>query len=155
MPLQSTLRSALRHPMIMALVSFLLCLNIKEHFPFSHFPMYSLQKDETDYYYLKRTDSSLLPTVRTTGLTSTKIKKMMGHEMADIAKREKADRGQLPLTARQEAAREVMRQIRKNGIFDPAASPRQTMKEPVTLVWVKLRYVDGTVKKTITNLITE
>lgn len=80
---------------------------------------------------------------------------MMGHEMADIAKREKADRGQLPLTARQEAAREVMRQIRKNGIFDPAASPRQTMKEPVTLVWVKLRYVDGTVKKTITNLITE
>lgn len=146
------MKRALSHPIVWMVLLIVLCLNIKENFPFSNFPMYSQQKDQTDYYYLKDADGVPLATLDVTRLSTTKIKKMMGRELGRIASENKIPRGDLPLKFREEAAAEVLQRIRKMGLFAPNSGKKQPLANPVTLVWVNVLLAENGIVKATKDL---
>lgn len=144
------LRRIIRHPAAGFVLTSVLCLTIKENFPFSNFPMYSWQKAETDYYYLTDSAGRPLPTRRVTDLTTTRIKKMMGQELQRIAKERRMSRGDLPVEDRRLAAERVLRHIRELGLYtrESTRSSRTPMDGDVGLVWVRISLRNGDIQKT-------
>jgi hypothetical protein len=59
------------------LVMVLLCLGLRENYPFSHFPMYSSFSDHTYFLYLADKNDRAIAT-RRLGLSSSTLKKIFG-----------------------------------------------------------------------------
>ena len=84
-----------------------LCLVLRENYPFSHFPMYSSFSDETYFLYLTDVAGQPIATTRL-GLSSSTLKKIFDRQRrSNLKKYRKADSARFQL-ADQAAARSLL-----------------------------------------------
>lgn len=65
------------------------CYFTEEFYPLSSFPMYSKFDDRTYICYLRDADGNELPTVKSTGIYASALKKRYGAELGDLKKDKK------------------------------------------------------------------
>jgi hypothetical protein len=143
------LASRLRHPLWIILIPIGLGLWLKENYPLSNFPMYSLQRGESDYYYLQDAEGRPLATQQVSSLSSTKIKKMMAKELKALAKKKRCKVEELSLPDHQTLGAAMLQRLRAGGLWQPGSPTREPYAAPITLVWVNLMLGEnGHIQKT-------
>ena len=74
----------------------LLCLVLKENFPFTHYPMYSNFEDQTYYVWLGDAEGNPIPVQTTTGLRLGRIKKVYNTGLLEAREIAGAEFGKKP-----------------------------------------------------------
>ena len=121
--LRETAARMARFPWWCAVVVAVLCLVLGEWFPFSNFPMYSRNPDETSVLFVTGEDGAVVPTGHVFGVTSSPLKKVYTRVVADMkAAGELRHSSELTAAQRQAIAEEVLVFLRRgkaNGVVRP------------------------------------
>lgn len=75
-----------RFPLKVVLVLTVVCLAVKEEFPFSHFPMYESFSDYSFVVYVADRDGEPIPVQRLTSQKTSKLKKIFNTEQKQVRK---------------------------------------------------------------------
>jgi hypothetical protein len=76
-----------RFPLKLALLVTVVCLAVKEEFPFSHFPMYESFSDYSFNVYVADRDGNPLPVQALTSHKTSKLKKIFSSEQDEVRKK--------------------------------------------------------------------
>ena len=118
--LRETAARLARFPWWCGVMVTVLCLVLGEWFPFSDFPMYSRNPDETSVLFVTGEDGVVVPTGHVFGVTSSPLKKVYTRVVADMkAAGELRHSSELTEGQRRAVAQEVLtflRRGRANGV---------------------------------------
>jgi len=121
----------------------LLCLLLKENFPFTHYPMYSNFEDQTYYVWLSDGEGEPIPIQNTTGLRLGRIKKIYNtglleaRELAGAKFGKKPRKRDLSPAQRRAPAEETLRWIYDSA--NPRAKAALRAAAPLGLYHVDIR----------------
>ena len=85
----------MRHHLSAFLVTLVLCLGLRECYPFSHFPMYSGISRTQHYFFLERAGGEPVMTRAYLGISASSMKKMYYSHLHELRDALKKDRGEL------------------------------------------------------------
>ncbi len=140
--LPSSIKSVFgRFPLAALLALVVLCLALKENYPFSHFPMYSSFTDFTFYVYLTDAEGDPIPTETITYIRTGKIKKIFDSELKTLSKDLDKRKRELTPADKEDAGLLVLRWYYNNA---PSASrPRLDALGALELHQVDIVVADG------------
>ncbi|CAN5315354.1 hypothetical protein BH23VER1_BH23VER1_27840 [soil metagenome] len=119
-----------------------LCLVLKEEFPFSHFPMYSSFSNYTYYVYVTDKNGEPIPLEAITSVRTSKLKKILQNGLDDVKDEVKEATGDwpgfavLPTEAKRPAGEATLRWLREN--CKESARAQLASHAPLTLHQVEL-----------------
>ena len=117
-------------------------------YPFSHFPMYSVNKPEDFYFYLTDKDGNPVPVKRHFKPTASHLKKYYKTELQGIAKERGVHHRKLKDSDRRVAAKRVLERVRAMPYDNPDPERGDPARfEPMRLVRVDLKLEGGGLKK--------
>jgi hypothetical protein len=124
----------------------LLCLVLREEFPFSHFPMYSSFEDWTYYVYVTDKSGAPVPLETVTSVRVAKLKKVFQSELDALKDQVRAAGGDWPgfgglaLEQRRPAGEAALAWL--EGVWKEGARPGYGELAPVTFHQVTVEMVD-------------
>ena len=139
------IKSLLRQlaPISVAIGLTIVCLAVKENFPFTHYPMYSNFEDQTYYVWLAGGDGAPIPVEKLTYNRLGRIKKIYNSGLQEVrdeigrAEGKKPRKRELTLTQRRGPGDETLRWIYQNS--RPAAQQSLLDAAPLRLYQVDVR----------------
>ncbi|MFT4548035.1 MAG: hypothetical protein ACI8XO_000037 [Verrucomicrobiales bacterium] len=136
-------------PISVAIGVTIVCLVVKENFPFSHYPMYSNFEDQTYYVWLADREGEPIPAQTLTYHRLGKIKKIYNDGLLDVREKVGREAGKKPrkrdltLEQRRAPGDETLRWIYDNS--RPAAQEILLGSAPLRLYQVDVRIEDNQV----------
>jgi hypothetical protein len=131
------------HTPLTALVIFvILCLIVKENFPFSNFPMYARPGAERGYFVVTDGDGQPIPVGNLTGVTASQVgkayrkkSKEFGRKTNPLSTQSRTDRDRI-------VGGEIFQMLREQ-----AAKREKNLPEKLQLHLVEIRFDDGEIKE--------
>lgn len=130
----------------------LLCLLLKENFPFTHYPMYSNFEDQTYYVWLGDGEGEPIPIQNTTGIRLGRIKKIYNTGLLEAREQAGAKFGKKPRkrhlspAQRRAPAEQTLRWIYDSS--SPQARTALRAAAPLSLYHVDIRIEENRVVET-------
>lgn len=127
-----------------------LSLELKENYPFSHYPMYSNPSDERHYYLITDGSGQPIPIQTLTGVTCPKIGKIFRKKAEELAKKHDVKAKDLSPEGVQEVCDEMFAQLRQE-----AEGRQQTLPDRLQLKKSFISYQDSKVVENVELIGTE
>ena len=126
------------------LVLTVLCLTLKEQYPFSHFPMYSSFTNRTYYVYLADGADQPLPTVTTVGVSTPTLKKIYDREVRRALRDWQVRRQELTAEQKQQIGGPILERLRSSAT---AQQVGEAFPEVLRLYQVDIELTGGEFQK--------
>lgn len=133
-------------PLKVMLVLVIWCTLVKEHYPFSHFPMYSKFKTTTYYVYLADKDNKPIPMLKVTGMLTSLLKKINDHELRRHKKQIGKRIADFSWEDRRGPGEATLQFVFKN--MSSGAKQQVAPLRPIRLHHVNLQLIDGIIVET-------
>ncbi len=117
-----------------------LSLELRENYPFSHFPMYGDPSPVRQYYHLADADGKALPIATLTGKTAPKLGKMLRSYRDERMKALKSKANDLPKEEWNAIGQKVLDYLRQQ-----AAVKHQALPAKLKIMSTEIHYQDGKV----------
>jgi hypothetical protein len=148
--LQTVWRFLKRSPIGVMMLYMIICLQVQENYPFSHYPMYSNPSPERPYYMVTDEEGKPIAVGDLTGITSPKVGKRYRTFVEEEAKKLKVKAVELPAAGQQAAGMRIFQQLREG-----AAKRKRELPAKLQLIRAELSFEDGKVKDSFQTMARE
>ncbi len=126
------------------LVTTAACLLLREHYPLSHFPMYSSFASKTHYVYLADGGGRPLATVPTAGMNTPALKKIFDNQLREERRRRNGESAGTRDAELRRAGEQVLAAVKSSPAADAAG---EAFPDVLRLYRVEIELTGGRIEK--------